>query len=216
MKKTILALCLSALALPTIASASVLRLYYQSTPFNTATDYVPGSSAPYLNQIFRGYLTFAAENTDFIAISFDPIFNDRITMVYQQNGQYDYSDATILSRYASVGNVALSNFDWIGSIEFTNAIQTKQFSWFESYNQNGDKVSIISDSKGSVLDVYSDQYGDLAYLKSAGQITFTLSVVPPNSSLGSSRSSVTAVPEPETYGMLAAGMMLIGAIKRRK
>lgn len=216
MKKTLLALCLSALTLPSLASAAIVQLSYQSTPFTTATEYVTGSSAPYLNQSFSGYLTFEADDTNFVALAFDPIYHDTLTMVYKVDGQDDYWDTTILSRYASVGNVTLSNFDWMGGIEFTNATQTKQFSWFESYNHSGHMVSIISDSNGTALDVYSEQNGELSYLQSAGQISFTLSVLPPNSSAASSMASVAAVPEPETYGMFAAGLMLIGAIKRRK
>jgi hypothetical protein len=122
------------------------------------------------------------------------------------------ADAILNNQTATPGTqFSLGSFQAGAELAFTMFVKSTGFAYYTgAENRNPDSFihAAYDVTSGQSLNIgFEDIFngGDRDY----NDLVFSLS----NVSVG---KSVVAVPEPETYGMLAAGLMLIGFLTRRK
>jgi hypothetical protein len=179
---------------------------------NTSVTILTSSSTPYagygqsaaLDVNLNKYLTdFAGLNTG-VGTHLDFNFGSAQTFT-----QIQYTDRT--SSGGANGSNTLGTFDFVTQYQYTFATDA-------SFNNVvGTFTSAVFSTPGTATSFLDFQHTDALPAITAQYVKWqVLSTIGSNPGASNFQFTVTAVPEPETYALLLAGLGLMGAIVRRR
>lgn len=132
--------------------------------------------------------------------------NNRGTHVTEANGASTALATDVSNSYFRAVNGATQGDTWLTkTTDTTKTLATAQNFWFLTTTEPGGNTQSAKSAFGVDLNgngtIGTGEFGEWSVNAAAGTITF---------------ANVAAVPEPETYAMLLAGLGLMGAIVRRR
>lgn len=220
MKKHLLALCIAAFSIPSIASAAIVKVTIDSGPFSELYS-PPGSTYldPYIGQHFIGTFTmFLPNEPDIVSMTY--FWNPHeITLISKDplTGQTDYFDVPIWNQSYTLGDYTYGTLnepnlvDMWGYIDLVNGMPSSYSFSYDGTDSNGNTSWFLTDDSGESYVHFASDTQMLGQMTSSSGSSVTFEYLSQTIT-----SPAAAVPEPSSYAMLSTGLLLAAAGKRRK